>query len=115
MAEHEKKETIFADGMFCKRRDGAPEYVIANISFNVDKFVAFLNQHKDESGWVNTDVMMARSGQSMYGQLDQWKPTPGKEAAQGIAQARETVAQPADSGDFDDSIPFMPYGYREFI
>jgi hypothetical protein len=107
------EEKIFVQGMIVKRNENAPEWVTANLSIKVEELIPFLQQHSAD-GWVNIQLKVSQGGKH-YAELDTWKPTQGTAAKTGMAQARETVAQPADSGNFDDSIPFMPYGYREFI
>lgn len=67
-------DTIFADGMFCdehKFNDGGS---ITKLSFNVQKFVEFLNLHANEKGYVNIDVAKSKTSQKLYGKLNQWKP-----------------------------------------
>jgi hypothetical protein len=92
-------QKTFANGLICKRRDNAPEFVVANLSVKVDEFVAFLQEHQDK-GWVNIDMCVSRGGK-MYASLDTWKPTQGAAAEQGMAQAKAAAAPVPD-----DDIPF---------
>ncbi len=67
-------EVILVDGMFCdehKFNDGGS---ITKLSFNVQKFVGFLNLHANEKGWVNVDVARSKTSQKLYGKLNLWKP-----------------------------------------
>ena len=108
-------DMIFCDGLIVKRRDNAPEFVVANLSIKVDEFTVFLDEHRAE-GWVNIDIKISKGGK-MYASLDQWRPTQGEDAKAGMEQAREVVggaagmkqaetATGADFGDFEDEIPF---------
>jgi hypothetical protein len=66
-------EKQFVDGIFVKRSEKAPEFVIANLSFNVEKFTNFLKAQENERGWVNIDLKTSRKG-TMYAELNTWKP-----------------------------------------
>lgn len=65
-------EKVFADGFSFKRRAGAPDFVVGNISVKVDDAVTFL-QKNAKNGWVNLDVLTAKSGKQ-YIELNQWEP-----------------------------------------
>ena len=68
-------EKIFADGLiFKKKRDGAPDFVKGGVSIKVEDFVAFLQKHKKEDGWVNLDLLKAKEKDSLYFSLNDWKP-----------------------------------------
>ena len=85
----EKKEKIFANGMsFKKRRDTAPEWIRAHISFKVDDFIDFLTQYED-NGWVNVDLKESKSG-NYYCELNQWKRPEGHQKPLG-GQTEEGV------------------------
>ena len=66
-------EKIFVDGLFVKRADKAPDFVIANLSFNVDKFAKFIELQDKQNGWVNIDLKKSKTG-SMYAEVNTWKP-----------------------------------------
>ena len=91
-------DKIFAKGLICKRRENAPEFVVAHLAFNVDEFIEFLKKHED-NGWVNLDMANSRGGK-MYAALDTWKPTQGA-----ASKPNRQAAQPA-SDDLADDIPF---------
>jgi hypothetical protein len=67
-----EKERVFADGFVIKRRENAPEFVIANISIKVDEAIAFLRKH-EKNGWVNLNAKTGRSG-NPYIELDTFEP-----------------------------------------
>jgi len=67
-----EKERIFADGFIIKRKETAPEFVIANISVKVDEAIAFLRKF-EKNGWVNLDAKYGRSG-NPYLELDEYEP-----------------------------------------
>lgn len=85
-----EKERIFADGFIIKRKETAPEFVIANISIKVDEAIAFLRKF-EKSGWVNLGAKKGRSG-NMYLELDTFEP----KAKTGTPPAK---AEPEDDGN----------------
>ena len=67
-------EMIFADGMtFKEAHEKAPEVVRGAIYFQADKFIAFLNAHKNERGYVNTKMMKSNKTGGIYFILDTYK------------------------------------------
>ena len=88
------QEKVFADGFSFKRRAGAPDFVVGNISVKVDDAVAFL-QKNAKGGWVNLDILTAKSGKQ-YIELNQWEPNGEVET---IKKQVNPVAQ-------DDDLPF---------
>ena len=87
------QEKVFADGFSFKRRAGAPDFVVGNISVKVDDAVAFL-QKNVKGGWVNLDILTAKSGKQ-YIELNQWEPN-------GDTQTKKQVNPVAQ----DDDLPF---------
>lgn len=90
----ENKERTFADGFIIKRRENAPEFVIANISVKVDDAIAFLRKH-EKKGWVNLSAKRGRSG-NPYLELDTYEHKP-------VAQVAPEKKQPVED---DDELPF---------
>ena len=71
---NEQKEKVFADGLIVKKRDGSPDFVIAELSFKVQDFKNFLDANI-KSGWVNATVKQAKSGK-YYAELNTFEPKP---------------------------------------
>ena len=65
-------DKVFVSGMIPKKKPTSPEFVIVNLSFKVDEFKTFLDEHKD-AGWVNVVVKESKGGK-IYAELDTWKP-----------------------------------------
>lgn len=86
-------EKVFADGFSFKRRAGAPDFVVGNISVKVDDAVTFL-QKNAKNGWVNLDILTAKSGKQ-YIELNQWEPNVETQTKKQV----NPVAQ-------DDDLPF---------
>ena len=62
---------IFADGMMIKpKRQGAPTYLVAKGSINVDRFTETLKKYSKE-GWFNFDIKTSkRDPDKMYVEVD---------------------------------------------
>ena len=69
----------FVDGMrFELPSEKAPDFVKGKISIKVDSFINFANANKTESGWLNIDLKVGKSGKA-YAELNEWKPSATKE------------------------------------
>lgn len=67
-----KKE--FVDGLFVKNpREGAPEFIKGSLSFNVNKFIAYLHSKANASGYINLDLKESKDGK-LYAELNTWQP-----------------------------------------
>jgi predicted membrane-bound spermidine synthase len=68
-------DKIFADGFhFDKARENAPTFVLGRISVRVNDAIAFLNEHKNERGFVTIDVKESKGGK-VYCELDTYQLT----------------------------------------
>lgn len=65
-------EQKFVDGLFVNRREQAPDFVIANLSFN-EKFINYLKSNMNAKGYVNVDVLKSKEGK-LYAKLNDFKP-----------------------------------------
>lgn len=84
-------EKKLAEGFYFKRpRAGAPDFVKGSLSMRTDDCILFLNENKNESGYVNLDLLLSKNGENLYFTLNDWKPTPKEGAA---------VEYPQSAGD----------------
>jgi hypothetical protein len=60
----------YLEGMFIKRHQKAPEFVICSLSFKVEEFIKFL-QDNQKDGWVNCQIKLSKKG-SYYAQIDDY-------------------------------------------
>ena len=75
-------ENIFANGFIVKHpHENAPDFVKGSVSVKVDEAIAFLNEHKDERGWVNLDLKESKDKAKLYLQKNTWKPEKKEETA----------------------------------
>jgi len=65
-------ENQFVDGLFVKRRETAPDFVKAELSFN-QKFITWLQNNFNAKGWANVDILLSKEGK-LYAKLNDYKP-----------------------------------------
>ena len=91
--ENNKQEMKFANGMtFKARHEKAPETVRGSIYFKASDFTQFLEENKDEKGWVHVKMMKSKDKGTIYFILDTWKPTPIKDDETGETIPEELPA-----------------------
>jgi len=63
-------------GLYPKKRDGQPDFVIGKLSINVAQFrdwmAEYLKANKDVE-WINMDMLVSKAGKG-YAKLDTWEP-----------------------------------------
>ncbi len=96
----------YCNGVYVREKTFASTgNTILNVSVNVEQMVAFLNQHKDEKGYVRLGISKRREvsdkGVTHTVWLDTWKPD-GAPKQQAAAPARKDEPQ----ADQQDDIPF---------
>lgn len=66
---------MLAQGLYYNQpRQGAPEFVIGNLSIQRDQFQSWLAQQEtDEKGYLKLDILTSREGKP-YIKLNDWKP-----------------------------------------
>lgn len=79
---------------------------ILKLGINVEKFKAWLDEHKNEKGYVNLGVS-ARNQASQYGEthtvwLDTWNPNQSEQPV----QPRRPQVETAPATPRDDDVPF---------
>jgi hypothetical protein len=67
------QDPIWADGFSFKRNENAPDFVVGNISVNIENAKKYFDEQGD-NGWVNFQVKQSSSG-NYYCEHDTWKPT----------------------------------------
>ncbi len=101
-------EKIFADGMHFQKRDGAPTFVVGQVSFKVPEVIPFLNKHQNNAGYVNVDIKISQGGK-YYMELNTYKPTNNvvkqEERNQSELNNLDTIEYPEEQINPED-IPF---------
>ena len=88
------KTKVYPKGLFINEpNEGAPDFVKGRMSIKVVDLVTFLNENKNEAGYVNLDLLQGDKG--MYSVLNDWKPSSPKEAAPSF---KPVATQDSDDG-----------------
>ena len=66
-------EKTYAKGLFAEKKT-TTFGEITKVSFKADDFIQFLNEHKNEKGYVNVDILNAKEEGKLYGVLNDYKP-----------------------------------------
>lgn len=91
----QNSEKNYANGFILTRRPQAPEFIVGNVSINVAQFTEWLNQHKNERGWINIDLKQSQNGK-YYAEQNTWQPSTDNQPTQA---AQNNQAE-------DDDLPF---------
>lgn len=83
----------FPKGLFAKRNDNAPDFVLCSLSVKKAEFIEYLNSMGGDD-WANFQVKRSKGGK-VYVELDTWKP-----------QESQAPQQPAQEQAFEDDCPF---------
>jgi len=67
-------EEKFVKGLFTGRRENAPDFVKANLSFKTDQFIEWLKEHTNVKGYCYVDVLESKTG-SLYAKHNDWQPS----------------------------------------
>ncbi len=102
-------DKIFSEGItFTPPHANAPKFVIGKISVSVEQFITFLNDYKNDKGWVNLDLKHSQKGK-YYFELNTWKkgdPTSAPKPAQ-VEYGEASIFETKEVEDINpDDIPF---------
>ena len=64
----------YAKGLFAKRNDKAPDFVVCSLSVKVEEFNQFLEDNVNDRGYVNLQVLKSKDKGSLYAVLDTFEP-----------------------------------------
>lgn len=69
-------EKVFAKGLYAKaKNEKAPAFVKGSLSIKVEDFITFLNEHKNDSGYVNLDLLENKTDPSKWNAtINDYKP-----------------------------------------
>lgn len=92
-------EKQFVEGLFTSRRENAPDFILANLSFKTDRFIEWLKNNTNVRGYCNIDVKRSKNG-TIYSELNDWKP-------QEQSQSNNNFTIPEDTQEIMvENIPF---------
>lgn len=100
-----KKDPIFPDGLILKQKEGAPDWVIGQLSMKVDELIPFLTTHQ-KKGWVNIEMKINKAGKP-YCELDTWEPKPqGGTPKETVVEGSAKSAKQAVAAEAEETLPF---------
>ena len=66
-------ENVFVKGLYAKKHEKSPDFVICNLSYKVDEFIQFLKEN-EKNGYVNIQVLKSKEKGTLYSVLDNFEP-----------------------------------------
>ena len=95
-------EKIYAKGLFAKRNEKSPEFVVCNLSVKADDFTQFLKENTNENGYVNLQVLRSKDKGTLYAVVDTFEPkanTASTEVKKAVKTQDSDPFQKEDNGD----------------
>ena len=65
-------EPTFLKGLFVKRKEKSPDFVIGQISIKREELIKTLQEMNGE--WINLDILKEKDGDGIYSKINDWKP-----------------------------------------
>jgi hypothetical protein len=97
------EEPKFITGLFTKRSEKAPDFLLASLSFKTEQFIEWLKSHTNSSGYVNVDVLKSKDG-GVYSKHNDWQPSGDRE--QFVKDGVTLKVEPRDEELEISQIPF---------
>ncbi len=100
-------EKIYVKGLFAKRNEKAPGFVICSLSVKTDDFTQFLKENTNEKGYVNLQVLRSKDKGTLYAEIDTFEPkasTASTEVKKAVKTQESDPFQNGNSGEND--LPF---------
>ena len=98
-------EKIYAKGLFVKRNEKAPEFVICSLSVKTDDFIQFLKENTNEKGYVNLQVLRSKDKGTLYAVVDTFEPKASAASAEIKKAVKTQDSDPFQNGNSGD-LPF---------
>ena len=89
----------YVKGVFVKRNEKAPAFVVCSLSIKSDEFVQFLKENTNDKGYVNLQVLKSREKGTLYAVLDTFEPKTTATPAPAKKVANNDPFQNGNSGD----------------
>ena len=94
----------YAKGLFAKRNEKSPDFVVCSLSIKTDDFIQFLEENTNDKGYVNLQVLKSKEKGTMYAVLDTFEPKTNTTPKQEKKPVKNDPFQNGNSGDYD--VPF---------
>ena len=99
-------EKNYAKGLFVKRNEKAPEFVMCKLSIKTDDFIPFLHENTNEKGYVNLQVLKSKEKGSLYAAVDTFTPKTDNVSTETKKSVKTKVNDPFQNGSSDGDLPF---------
>jgi hypothetical protein len=99
-------EKIYAKGLFAKRNEKAPDFVVCSLSVKTDDFTQFLKENTNEKGYVNLQVLKSKDKSTLYAVLDTFEPKASTTSTEIKKAVKTQESDPFQNGNSDDDLPF---------
>ena len=99
-------EKIYAKGLFAKRNEKAPDFVVCNLSIKTDEFIQFLEENTTDKGYVNLQVLKSKDKGTLYAVLDTFEPKTNTTPTQEKKSVKTKVNDPFQNENSDGDLPF---------
>ena len=99
------EEKKYAKGLFAKRNEKAPEFVICNLSFKTDDFTQFLKENTNEKGYVNLQVLKSNDKGTLYAVVDTFEPKASTTSTEVKKAVKTKESDPFQNGN-SGGLPF---------
>jgi hypothetical protein len=98
-------EKIYAKGLFAKRNEKAPDFVICSLSVKTDDFMQFLRENTTEKGYVNLQVLKSKDKGTLYAVIDTFEPKTDNAPTEVKKAVKPKENDPFQNGNSGD-LPF---------
>ena len=99
-------EKIYSKGLFAKRNEKAPDFVVCNLSFKTDDFIQFLKENTNEKGYVNLQVLKSKEKGTLYAVLDTFEQKATNVPTEQKKPVKTKESDPFQNGNSDGGLPF---------
>ena len=99
------EEKKYATGLFAKRNEKSPEFVICCLSVKTDDFIQFLKENTNEKGYVNLQVRKSKDKGTLYAVVDTFEPKASIASTEVKKAVKTQETDPFKNGNSGD-LPF---------
>ena len=99
-------EKNYAKGLFVKRNEKAPDFVVCNLSIKTDDFIQFLHENTNEKGYVNLQVLKSKDKGTLYAIVDTFTPKTDNVSTEPKKSVKTQANDPFQNGNNDGDLPF---------
>jgi len=99
-------EKIYVKGLFAKRNEKAPEFVICGLSVKTYDFIQFLKEKTNEKGYVNLQVLRSKDKVTLYAVIDTFEPKASTASTEIKKDVKTKENDPFQNGNSDGDLPF---------